>query len=68
MLKKPNTASIKDSGELLLAERKHLTSKEYLPEDAWPTPCTKNDIEKISLEFKKGELIGVNDKSFSTSC
>jgi len=42
-----------------------LTSNEYLPEDAWPTPCTKQDTEHITLEFEQGELRGLNGKSFS---
>lgn len=41
-----------------------LTSKEYLPENAWPTPVTADKPEKISLQFEKGELISVNDKKF----
>jgi argininosuccinate synthase len=41
-----------------------LTSKEYLPEDAWPTPITKREPEKIVLDFVKGELVAVNGKSF----
>ena len=44
--------------------RETLNSKDYLPEDAWPTPLTKHDPEKISLQFEKGELIKVNDKAF----
>ncbi len=42
-----------------------LTSNEWLPEDAWPTPCTRNDIENISIEFKKGELVKVNNRSYT---
>jgi argininosuccinate synthase len=41
-----------------------LTSKDYLPEDAWPTPCTKQNTESISLTFEKGELIAIDDKKF----
>ncbi len=41
-----------------------LNSKEYLPEDAWPTPLSEHDIKKISLRFEKGELKAVNDKNF----
>ncbi|RYY21868.1 MAG: argininosuccinate synthase [Sphingobacteriaceae bacterium] len=41
-----------------------LTSHEGLPDDAWPTQLTKEGSEKITLEFKQGELIGVNDESF----
>jgi argininosuccinate synthase len=41
-----------------------LTSKDYLPEDAWPTKVTETEIKKIELEFEKGELIAVDDKKF----
>lgn len=42
-----------------------LTSDGFLPEDAWPTQLSKQDAEKISLQFVKGELTGVNGKMFS---
>jgi argininosuccinate synthase len=38
-----------------------LTSNQYLPEEAWPTPISKSGEEEIVLHFNKGELIGVND-------
>lgn len=41
-----------------------LTSHEYLPDEAFPTQITKKKEEKITLHFKKGELIGINDKKF----
>ncbi|HEY4155359.1 MAG TPA: argininosuccinate synthase domain-containing protein, partial [Puia sp.] len=41
-----------------------LTSKDYLPESAWPTPVSSTNPEKISLQFEKGELVAVNDKPF----
>ncbi|MFI5155702.1 MAG: argininosuccinate synthase [Chitinophagales bacterium] len=44
-----------------------LTSNEWLPEDAWPTPCTRNETENISIEFKKGELVKINNRSYSNS-
>jgi argininosuccinate synthase len=44
--------------------RETLNSKDYLPEDAWPTPLTEHATKKISLRFEKGELKAVNDKSF----
>jgi argininosuccinate synthase len=44
--------------------RETLNSKDYLPEDAWPTPLSKNDPLKIILRFEKGELTAVNEKSF----
>jgi argininosuccinate synthase len=47
--------------------RETLNSKDYLPEDAWPTPLSKNDPLKIILQFEKGELTAVNEKSFDHS-
>lgn len=41
-----------------------LTSHEGLPEDAWPTQLTKEGSEKITLEFKQGELVAINDETF----
>jgi argininosuccinate synthase len=37
-----------------------LTPDGYLPEAAWPTQVTKTTPEEISLDFEKGELIGIN--------
>jgi len=42
-----------------------LTSNEYLPEAAFPTQVTKNEPEELIVEFKKGEPVGVNGKTFS---
>jgi argininosuccinate synthase len=44
--------------------RETLNSKDYLPEDAWPTPLTEHEVKNISLGFDKGELKSVNEKSF----
>jgi argininosuccinate synthase len=41
-----------------------LNSKDYLPEDAWPTPLTEKQAKKISLHFEKGELRAVDEKKF----
>lgn len=40
--------------------RETLTSDGFLPESAWPTQITKTEPEEISLEFEKGELMGLN--------
>jgi argininosuccinate synthase len=37
-----------------------LTSKGYLPEEAWPTPITASAPIELSLHFEKGELKGIN--------
>jgi argininosuccinate synthase len=42
-----------------------LTSKDYLPEDAWPTQVTETGVRQLSLEFEKGELRGVDGKLFA---
>jgi len=42
-----------------------LNSKGMLPETAWPTQVTKTGAEEVKLSFVKGELFGVNDKTFS---
>jgi argininosuccinate synthase len=44
--------------------RETLNSKDWLPEDAWPTPLTEKGSKKISLRFEKGELKSVDDKNF----
>lgn len=43
-----------------------LTSDQYLPEDAWPTPVSKTEPERISLQFEKGEVIGLNDTIYDS--
>ncbi|MPR34561.1 argininosuccinate synthase [Salmonirosea aquatica] len=40
--------------------RETLTSQKYLPESAWPTQVAKTEPETITLEFEKGELVGLN--------
>ncbi|MET0241892.1 MAG: argininosuccinate synthase domain-containing protein [Flavitalea sp.] len=42
-----------------------LTSKEYLPEDAWPTQVTESGVRNLELVFEKGELVGVDGKTFA---
>jgi argininosuccinate synthase len=41
-----------------------LTSKDYLPEEAWPTQVSQTDTRNIDLRFEKGELKGVAGKTF----
>ncbi|HXS36817.1 MAG TPA: argininosuccinate synthase domain-containing protein [Flavipsychrobacter sp.] len=45
--------------------RETLNSKDYLPEEAWPTPLTKTDSESITITFKKGEPVAINGAAFS---
>jgi len=42
-----------------------LTSNGFLPEEAWPTQLTREGAEQVKLKFVKGELTGVNDKTFA---
>jgi argininosuccinate synthase len=44
-----------------------LHSKGMLPEEAWPTPLTKEGQEEVILHFKQGELLGINEKEFKHS-
>src|SRR6201991_872380 len=41
-----------------------LTSKDYLPEEAWPTPLTNTEPQTITIAFEKGEPIVLNDERF----
>jgi argininosuccinate synthase len=41
-----------------------LTSSLTLPEEAWPTPVTKTVTEDVTLHFKNGEIVGVNETTF----
>jgi argininosuccinate synthase len=41
-----------------------LTSREYLPEDAWPTPVTEKGTRQLELGFEKGELRSIDGQSF----
>ena len=42
-----------------------LHSNGMLPEEAWPTPLTKEGHEEVVLHFKQGELLGINEKEFN---
>lgn len=43
-----------------------LTSNQYLPEEAWPTPITETNAKEIVLTFKKGELTALNRENFDS--
>ncbi len=45
--------------------RETLKSQKPLPDAAYPNPCTKTAVEQISLQFEKGELMGINDQSYT---
>lgn len=42
-----------------------LTSHKGLPEEAWPTKVTETGSKKVAMEFKNGELVGINGEKFS---
>lgn len=42
-----------------------LTSSDYLPEDAWPTPLSASAPRELQLDFAEGELVAVDQKSFA---
>jgi len=41
-----------------------LTSHKGLPEEAYPSPLTASNPVSVSLQFEKGELVGVDGKVF----
>jgi argininosuccinate synthase len=41
-----------------------LGSKGMLPEEAWPTPVTKQHPEEVTLAFEKGQLTSINERKF----
>jgi argininosuccinate synthase len=43
-----------------------LTSKDYLPEDAWPTAVTGTGVRHLELEFEKGELRAIDGQKFGS--
>lgn len=44
--------------------RETLSSKGMLPEEAWPTQVTESGSREVKLHFEKGELKGVDDRTF----
>jgi argininosuccinate synthase len=43
-----------------------LTSHQPLPESAYPTQFNKEQPERVTLQFEKGELVGINDKVYDS--
>ena len=41
-----------------------LKSREFLPEEAWPTQITKTTPEEVKLTFEKGELVSINGQKY----
>lgn len=44
--------------------RETLTSLQYLPEEAWPTPITSTEPRTITLEFKEGQPLSLDGQYF----
>lgn len=42
-----------------------LHSNQTLPEEAYPSQVTKNELEELKLTFEKGEVIAINGKKYS---
>ncbi len=41
-----------------------LTSDQYLPESAWPTPVSKVEPQSVTLHFRHGEFVGIDAETF----
>ncbi|PZF74222.1 argininosuccinate synthase [Taibaiella soli] len=41
-----------------------LTSKNYLPEEAWPTQVTATEPMSVEISFKNGEPVALNGKAY----
>jgi len=44
-----------------------LTSDKYLPETAFPSQLKKQEPENITLHFEKGQLVGLNDQTYTAA-
>lgn len=44
--------------------RETLTSQQYLPEEAWPTPITSTEPRTVTLEFKEGQPLSLDGQYF----
>jgi argininosuccinate synthase len=44
-----------------------LTSSDYLPESAWPTPVTENEPKEVKLTFVQGQIKAIDGVSYSSS-
>ncbi len=43
-----------------------LTSNEYLPESAWPTPVTSTEPRKITVDFENGQPVALDGEKMSS--
>ena len=44
-----------------------LTSSEFLPEEAWPTPVTEKEPKEVKLTFVQGEIRGIDGMQYASS-
>jgi len=44
-----------------------LTSSDYLPESAWPTPVTEQEPKEVKLTFVQGQIKAIDGVSYSSS-
>jgi argininosuccinate synthase len=44
-----------------------LTSSDYLPEEAWPTPVTEKEPKEVKLTFVQGEIKGIDGIQYASS-
>ena len=44
-----------------------LTSSDYLPESAWPTPVTEHEPKEVKLTFVQGQIKVIDGVSYSSS-
>jgi argininosuccinate synthase len=44
-----------------------LTSSEFLPEEAWPTPVTETEPKELKLTFVQGEIRGIDGMQYASS-
>jgi argininosuccinate synthase len=44
-----------------------LTSSDYLPEEAWPTPVTETEPKEVKLTFVQGEIKGIDGTQYASS-
>src|SRR5690606_36714126 len=45
--------------------KERLTSKQYLPDESWPTPITKTGTDHVTIVFVKGAPVTLNGEAIS---
>jgi argininosuccinate synthase len=44
--------------------RETLTSDQYLPDEAFPSACQRDDQQTVLLKFEQGELVGLDNRKY----